>query len=111
MSELFDSNAIANRGWRQGAVMGSVIGTALASKHAPELVDMNSTDWLILTSHDCDIVNPNIEKEPFVEVLRANVALGQQEGQTAVLVWQKPADPAVCDPKEWKASFAVMCCL
>ncbi len=77
MSELFDSNAIANRGWRQGAVMGSSLAR-LASKHAPELVDMNSTDWLILTSHDCDIVNPNIEKEPFVEVLRANVALGQQ---------------------------------
>ena len=77
MSELFDSNAIANRGWRQGTVMGSSLAR-LASKHAPELVDMNSTAWLILTSHDCDIVNPNIEKEPFVEVLRANVALGQQ---------------------------------
>ncbi len=77
MSEMFDSDAIVNRGWRQGAVLGPEL-TSLASKHAPESVDVSGTDLLILTSHDCDIVNPNIDKEPFVEVLKANVALGQQ---------------------------------
>ena len=77
MSEMFDSDAIANRGWRQGAILGPELAS-LASKHAPESVDMSGTDLLILTSHDCDIVNPNIEKEPFVEVLKANVALGRQ---------------------------------
>ena len=71
MSEPFDSEAIANRGWRQGAILGSVLAQR-ASEHAPKPVDVNSTDWLILTSHDCDIVNSSIEKEPFVEVLRAN---------------------------------------
>ncbi len=72
MSEPFDSDAIADLGWRQGAILGSVLAQR-ASEHAPELVDVNSTDWLILTSHDCDIVNPYIEKEPFVEVLKASV--------------------------------------
>ncbi len=57
MSEMFDSDAIANRGWRQGAVLGPELAS-LASKHAPESVDMSGADLLILTSHDCDIVNP-----------------------------------------------------
>ena len=71
MSKMFDSDAIVNRGWRQGAVLGPELAS-LASEHAPESVDMSGTDLFILTSHDCDIVNSSIEKEPFVEVLRAN---------------------------------------
>ena len=57
MSKMFDSDAIANRGWRQGAVLGSALAQ-IVSEHAPEAVRVNNTDLLILTSHDCDIVNP-----------------------------------------------------
>ncbi len=39
----------------------TILGFELAkivSRHAPEGVDVSDTDWLILTSHDRDIVNP-----------------------------------------------------
>jgi hypothetical protein len=36
-------------------------------------VTVADDDWLIVTSHDCDIVNSHLEKEPTVEILRAEV--------------------------------------
>ncbi len=77
MYEAFDSGAIADRGWRQGAILGDELA-GFAMGYAPESMDMSDTDMLILTSHDCDIVNPSIEKEPFVEVLKGNIAIGEQ---------------------------------
>ena len=35
---------------------------------------MNDEDRLIVTSHDCDIVSPDLRKEPFVEVVRGRIA-------------------------------------
>jgi hypothetical protein len=73
MGELFDSNVIAERGWRQGAILG--VGLAeRARRHAPETVLVTDADWLIVTSHDCDIINNNIDKEPVVEVLLGTTA-------------------------------------
>jgi hypothetical protein len=45
-----------------------------SSRHAPDRVSVGETDWLIVTSHDCDIANSSLEKEPVVEVLRAWVS-------------------------------------
>ena len=75
MAEVFDSEEIAKRGWRQGAILGDSLAK-LAAEHAPQTVDVDGADWLVLTSHDCDIVNVSIAKEPVVEVLRmrANAA-------------------------------------
>ena len=47
---------------------------ALAREQAPSAMDVDNSDLLIVTSHDCDILNPSIEKEPFVEVLCARRA-------------------------------------
>ena len=73
MAEVFDSEKIAKRGWRQGAILGDALAK-LAGEYAPSTVDVGGEDWLILTSHDCDIVNISIAKEPVVEVLRMSVA-------------------------------------
>ena len=69
MAEVFDSEEIANRGWRQGAILGDALAK-LAREYAPPTVDVDGEDWLVLTSHDCDIVNASIDKEPVVEVLQ-----------------------------------------
>jgi hypothetical protein len=73
MTEPFDSNAIAELGWRQGAVLGTEIAK-LASAQAPDTLTVDGSDWLVVTSHDCDIVNFSLDKEPMVEVLRVRVA-------------------------------------
>ena len=70
MSVAFDSGAVARRGWRQGTVMGPATAS-LARKNAPTVLDVRCSDLLIVASHDCDVLNPSIEKEPFVEVLAA----------------------------------------
>ena len=69
MAEVFDSKEISKRGWRQGAILGDALAK-LAGGHAPATVDVDRADWLVLTSHDCDVVNVSIDKEPVVEVLR-----------------------------------------
>lgn len=72
MSAAFDASVIEGHGWRQGAVLGPNLATA-ARKLAPSGIVFADSDWLIVTSHDCDVANWKLEKEPTVEVLRATV--------------------------------------
>jgi hypothetical protein len=72
MSTAFDASTIERHGWRQGAVLGTKLA-AEARALAPSGIAFADGDWLIVTSHDCDIANAKLEKEPTVEVLRATV--------------------------------------
>ncbi len=72
MGTVFDSEAIEKLGWRQGAILDENMG-ALAGEHAPKRVVLEQSDYLIITTHDCDVLNAALEKEPVVEILRARV--------------------------------------
>ena len=72
MPRKFDLQELAGLGWRQGAILGTRL-SRLAWGHAPERVSESANDHLVVTSHDCDVLNASIEKEPVVEVLRARV--------------------------------------
>jgi hypothetical protein len=69
---MFEPEAIEQHGWRQGAVLGEAL-MRVAREHAPTGISVADGDWLIVTSHDCDVVNSRLDKEPVVEVLRAEV--------------------------------------
>lgn len=84
MSTVFDASAIEQHGWRQGAVLGVNLA-AKARELAPSGIVFTESDWLIVTSHDCDVVNGRLEKEPTVEVLRA--AIVQQKKPDRQQVW------------------------
>lgn len=68
----FDVAAIGRHGWRQGAVLGPAL-RSIARTHAPVGIEITDDDWLIVTSHDCDVVNDILDKEPVVEVLRGTL--------------------------------------
>lgn len=72
MCVTFDPDAIERQGWRQGAVLGPSL-LREARDCAPTGITVNDSDWLIVTSHDCDVVNDRLEKEPTVELLRAEM--------------------------------------
>ena len=62
MSFAFDAEIIRQKGWRQGSILEDIAHVAPNS----------STDAIaILLSHDCDIVQSSLEKEPAVEILIA----------------------------------------
>jgi hypothetical protein len=84
MSTAFDASAIERYGWRQGAVLGPKLADE-ARKLAPRGIVFTESDWLVVTSHDCDVVNGRLEKEPTVEVLRASVV--QQKKPDKQQVW------------------------
>ena len=73
MREPFDSGRIVALGWRQGAVLGETLSPQ-AAEHAPAVTPNRPSDSLIVTSHDCDIANPSLDKEPVVEILRGREA-------------------------------------
>jgi len=77
MAMPFDSEEIAKRGWRQGAILGPTL-TGKAGKLAPSAMAVADVDKLVLTSHDCDLLNANIHKEPFAEVLCMRAAAPRQ---------------------------------
>ena len=62
MSATFDSGTLEKHGWRQGAVLGPEL-LRVARERAPSGVTISDDDWLIVTSHDCDVVNDRLEKE------------------------------------------------
>ncbi len=68
----FDAKRVFELGWRQGAVLGKELAGE-ACKQAPSSIPVTESDWLILTSHSCDVVAHSIDKEPVVELLRAQV--------------------------------------
>jgi len=68
----FDPASIEGHGWRQGSVLGPGLARE-AKARAPAGVGFKDDDWLVVTSHDCDIANGALDKEPIVEVLRAEV--------------------------------------
>ena len=70
MANAFDSDAVVRLGWRQGAILSTDVA-AMAREEAPPTMEARCSDLLIVASHDCDLLNPSIEKEPFVEVLAA----------------------------------------
>lgn len=79
MGRDFDRDRIADLGWGQGAILDRRVAE-FAWEHAPERVKQGDRDHLLVTSHDCDILNASIVKEPWVEVLRAR-ALDDSAGQ------------------------------
>lgn len=100
---LSAGDAIAKLGWRQGSILGPGL-TKHARGYAPKTVCADEADLLVVTSHDCDIVNSSLEKEPVVEVLGArrtaagNIDRQQQSGRnprTLQILIDSPTDPAV----------------
>ena len=83
MGREFDRDRVAELGWGQGAILGRQVAE-FAWEHAPEQVKPGDRDHLVVTSHDCDVLNASIVKEPLVEVLRAR-ALDESAGQCGPL--------------------------
>ncbi|MCY3809574.1 MAG: hypothetical protein OXG58_09175 [Gemmatimonadetes bacterium] len=75
----FDPDRVAGLGWGQGAILDRRVAES-AWEHAPERVRQGDQDHLLVTSHDCDVLNRSLAKEPLVEVLRAR-ALADHTGQ------------------------------
>ena len=77
MTQGFDSEALARLAWRQGSILGAGLAQ-LACEYDPRRVAMNDEDRLIVTSHDCDVVSPSLDKEPVVEILRGQIATARR---------------------------------
>jgi hypothetical protein len=70
---------ITSQKWRQGSVLGPILVDE-AIKRKPDRVDIHEDNFLIVTSHDCDIANESLQKEPVVEVLRASACRTSPNG-------------------------------
>ena len=95
MSTAFDVSEVERHGWRQGAVLGPNL-SAQARELAPDAIGSADGDWLIVTSHDCDVLNRTLEKEPTVELLRASVS--QKEKPDKQQAWGR-------NPREMQLDF------
>lgn len=80
MPEPFDSGRIVALGWRQGAVLGETLASR-AAERAPTATSNCPSDSLIVTSHDCDIANPSLDKEPVGVPGSAIVAAGPEHDE------------------------------
>jgi hypothetical protein len=100
----FDPSALERNGWGQGSVLGSI---EPVRPYAPEWVTIGDTDWLIVTSHDCDVLSRDLKKEPRVEVLRARV-IGAREPD-AQLVWGRNPRSLQCLGETPEGNVALSC--
>jgi len=74
-----DVEKIVQHGWRQGAVL---LPESAPDTNAfePSLKNINAKSILIVITQDCDIVQPDFEKEPYVEILLASPVSGATNG-------------------------------
>jgi hypothetical protein len=79
MASEFDVGEVDRLGWRQGSVLGPLLVSEVR-KHAPSSVKVEDADWLVVTSHSCDILNASLDKERVVEVLRAEIRPAPPDG-------------------------------
>lgn len=63
-TEDIDVSIIIKNGWKQGACLQVNADSPLINEHP-----QTKEGWYILISQDCDIVNPILEKEPYVEFI------------------------------------------
>ena len=84
MIQGFDSEAVARLAWRQGSILGAEAWRNLLTRYDPRRVAMNDEDRLIVTSHDCDVVSPSLDKEPVVEILRGQIATASKSGHATL---------------------------
>lgn len=75
-----DPNEIGNRlraaGWRSGSVLTADHVQAIAlllCRAGEDALQVTPNDWLIVVSQTCDILVPELHKEPYVEVLYAQM--------------------------------------
>lgn len=75
------SQKIRNAGWRQGSIIPS--DQAPHEYCIPPFTPTGDTDLLIVLTQDCDLVQSDLEKEPFVEVLQVTQIEGAMNGSFA----------------------------
>ena len=85
LARKFDPDRASGAGMAAGAILDRRLAL-LAWEHAPNQLNADEQDHLVVTSHDCDILNASFAKEPLVEVLRArgpNAPAGQPSWHSA----------------------------
>ena len=84
MATTFDSQRIVDLGWRQGAILAETLSRTAVAHAGSVATPTNDSDCLILTSHDCDITNGSLEKEPVVEILHGRQALDERSNSQLI---------------------------
>lgn len=58
--------------WHQGSIVSSDSTAQIASiVSGPVAPPFSESDWCIVLSHDCDILSPDLQKEPWIEIIVA----------------------------------------
>jgi hypothetical protein len=67
-------------GWRQGSVLPRELGIDLARLAAPRSLELGEKDLVVVVSHDCDISQRSLGKEPWVELVVARALDRRPDG-------------------------------
>ena len=59
---------LCSSGWRQGSVLPGSLAEELVS-FTPATVDLTERDFVVVVSHDCDVCQPDLSKEPWVDLI------------------------------------------
>lgn len=63
---------LRTKGWKAGAVLPSAMVADLKpylTRDGQSFAEIGESDWIVVVSQTCDVVQPNLDKEPLVEVL------------------------------------------
>lgn len=74
------ARALEEIGWRQGAIL-SPKSLPNGCKIEPPLPELPEESCLIVLTQDCDLVQPDLSKEPFAEVLVATPVAGKPDSR------------------------------
>jgi hypothetical protein len=73
-----DAEAIWHNDWRQGSIL--LPESLCARPHFQPALQLAPEDILIVLTQDCDLVQKDFAKEPFVEIIKATPIIGNPDG-------------------------------
>ncbi len=75
---------LCSDGWRQGSIVDHDLALRLLG-HAQAAIELGDDDLVVVISHDCDICQPDLGKEPFVELLPCHVLARRPQGDRTLM--------------------------
>jgi len=76
---MHDAQALKENGWRQGSIL-LLEGLPAGCCFEPKLPDHSADSLLIVLTQDCDLLQEDFSKEPYVEVILATPINGKPDG-------------------------------
>lgn len=93
-------------GWQQGSLLDQHLAVRLL-EYAPTRIELGNQDVVVVLSHDCDICQPDLDKEPWVELLPCHAVERRPRGDLTLMKNPRRLEFQAADGRSTRVYYAL----